>query len=140
MKKNTNKLASVMTATLLAGALSITPVYAANNTFGIDEINWTSEDWASIAMTNDDTVDTGAVIRKEANADSDAAGYLYRGAAAKVVEKGEGLPVMSKMKSSHLEKKPAALQLITVSRVLSRTGMMSVSSHRVPEMLLYQVL
>ena len=89
MKKNTNKLASVMTATLLAGALSITPVYAANNTFGIDEINWTSEDWASIAMTNDDTVDTGAVIRKEANADSDAAGYLYRGAAAKVVEKGE---------------------------------------------------
>ena len=89
MKKNTNKLAAVMTATLLAGTLSITPVYAANNTFGIDEINWTSEDWASIAMTNDDTVDTGAVIRKEANADSNAAGYLYRGAAAKVIEKGE---------------------------------------------------
>ena len=89
MKKNTKKLAAVMTATLLTGALSITSVYAANNTFGIDEINWTAEDWASIAMTNDDTVDTGAVIRKEANTDSDAAGYLYRGAAAKVVEKGE---------------------------------------------------
>ena len=37
MKKNTKKLAAVMTATLLTGALSITSVYAANNTFGIDE-------------------------------------------------------------------------------------------------------
>ena len=89
MKKNTNKLAAVMTAIVLAGTLSISPVYAANNTFGIDEINWTSEDWNSIAMTNDDTVETGAVIRKEANADSDAAGYLYRGAAVKVLDKGE---------------------------------------------------
>ena len=89
MMKNTNKLAAVMTAALLAGTLGITPVYAANNTFGIDEINWTSEDWASIAMTNDDTVDTGAVIRKEASADSAAAGYLYRGAAVRVIDKGE---------------------------------------------------
>ena len=78
-----------MTVTLLAGTLGISPVYAANNTFGIDEINWTAEDWASIAMTNDDTVDTGAVIRKEADAESDAAGYLYRGAAVKVLNKGE---------------------------------------------------
>ena len=89
MMRNTNKLAIVMAATLLTGALSITPVYAANNTFGIDEINWTAEDWASIAMTNDDTVDTGAVIRKEADAESDAAGYLYRGAAVRVLNKGE---------------------------------------------------
>ena len=89
MKKNTMRLAAVMTAAVLAGNLNIVPVFAANNTFGIDEINWTSEDWASIAMTNDDTVDTGAVIRKEASADSDAAGYLYRGAAVRVIDKGE---------------------------------------------------
>ena len=89
MKKNTMRLAAVMTAAVLAGNLNIVPVFAANNTFGIDEINWTSEDWASIAMTNDDTVDTGAVIRKEASADSAAAGYLYRGAAVRVIDKGE---------------------------------------------------
>lgn len=83
------KLASFTTAVLVAGSLMAAPASAANNTFGIDEINWTAEDWASIAMTNDDTVETGAVIRKEANADSEAAGYLYRGAAVKVVDKGE---------------------------------------------------
>ena len=87
--KRLQKIVSLTTALLTAGSLMATSAMAANNTFGIDEINWTSEDWASIAMTNDDTVDTGAVIRTEANADSDAAGYLYRGAAAKVVEKGE---------------------------------------------------
>ena len=76
-------------AALVTGSLLATSVFAANNTFGIDEINWTDEDWACIAMTNDDTVETGAVIRTEANADSKAAGYLYRGAAAKVVDKGE---------------------------------------------------
>ena len=83
------QITALTTAVLLTGSLLTTSVSAANNTFGIDEINWTSEDWASIAMTNDDTVDTGAVIRRDANADSEAAGYLYRGAAAKVVDKGE---------------------------------------------------
>ena len=83
------KFASMAAVVVTAGSLLATSAYAANNAFGIDEINWSAEDWASIAMTNDDTVETGAVIRTEANADSKAAGYLYRGGAAKVVEKGE---------------------------------------------------
>ena len=87
--KKTQKLAAVMTAVLLGGALGSSTLYAADNAFRIDEINWTQEDWACIAMTNDDTVETGAVIRTEANADSEAAGYLYRGAGAKVISKGE---------------------------------------------------
>lgn len=87
--RKTQKLAAMMTAVLLAGSMSASTLYAADNAFRIDEINWTQEDWACIAMTNDDTVETGAVIRTEANADSAAAGYLYRGAGAKVVSKGE---------------------------------------------------
>ncbi len=83
------KAAACTIAVLMTGALLAGTASAANNTFGIDEINWTAEDWASIAMTNDDTVDTGAVIRTEADENSSAAGYLYRGAAVKVVNKGE---------------------------------------------------
>ena len=86
---STKKAISMATAAVMTGILMAASAFAANNTFGIDEVNWTDEDWASIAMTNDDTVETGAVIRTEANADSKAAGYLYRGAAAKVVDKGE---------------------------------------------------
>lgn len=83
------KFAAMTTTVFMTGSLLATTAFAANNTFGIDEINWTAEDWASIAMTNDDTVDTGAVIRKEANTDSEATGYLYRGAAVRVIDKGE---------------------------------------------------
>ena len=87
--RKAQKLAAGIAAAMVVSAISAPVSFAADNTFGIDEINWTDEDWNSIAMTNDDTVDTGAVIRTKADADSKAAGYLYRGAAVQVVDKGE---------------------------------------------------
>ena len=87
--RKAQKLAAGIAAAMVVSAMSAPVSFAADNAFGIDEINWTDQDWASIAMTNDDTVETGAVIRTKADADSDAAGYLYRGAAVNVVDKGE---------------------------------------------------
>ena len=89
MMRRAQKLAAGIAAAMVVSAMSAPVSFAADNAFGIDEINWTDKDWASIAMTNDDTVDTGAVIRTKADADSEAAGYLYRGAAVQVVDKGE---------------------------------------------------
>ena len=87
--RKAQKLATGIAAAMLVSAVSAPVSFAADNAFGIDEINWTSQDWNSIAMTNDDTVETGAVIRTEADPDSKAAGYLYRGAAARIVDKGD---------------------------------------------------
>lgn len=87
--RRAQKLAAGIAAAMVVSAMSAPVSFAADNAFGIDEINWTDQDWASIAMTNDDTVDTGAVIRTKADVDSEAAGYLYRGAAVTVVDKGE---------------------------------------------------
>jgi spore germination cell wall hydrolase CwlJ-like protein/SH3-like domain-containing protein len=87
--RKAQKLATGIAAAVLVSAISAPVSFAADNAFGIDEINWTSQDWNSIAMTNDDTVETGAVIRTEADPDSKAAGYLYRGAAARIVDKGD---------------------------------------------------
>ena len=87
--RKAQKLATGIAAAMLVSAISAPVSFAADNAFGIDEINWTSQDWNSIAMTNDDTVETGAVIRTEADPDSKAAGYLYRGAAARIVDKGD---------------------------------------------------
>ena len=89
MMRRAQKLTAGIAAAMMVGTMSASVSFAADNAFGIDEINWTEADWASIAMTNDDTVETGAVIRKSADADSEAAGYLYRGAAVQVVEKGD---------------------------------------------------
>ena len=88
MMRRGKKLAAGIAAAMVVSAMSAPVSFAADNAFGIDEINWTDQDWASIAMTNDDTVETGAVIRSAADSGSEAAGYLYRGAAAQVVEKG----------------------------------------------------
>ncbi len=45
--------------------------------------------FAADAMTNDDTVTSGAIIRSSASTDSDVVGYLYRGAAVNVLDKGD---------------------------------------------------
>ena len=87
--RKAKKLATGIAAAMMVSVVCAPVSYAADNAFGIDEMNWTDEDWASIAMTNDDTVDTGAVIRTKADEDSKAAGYLYRGAGVRVIDKGE---------------------------------------------------
>ncbi len=89
MNKMVKKLTAGFVAAMMVGTMSLSVSFAADNAFGIDELNWTEEDWNCIAVTNDDTVETGAVIRVSADSDSDAAGFLYRGAAAQVINKGE---------------------------------------------------
>ncbi len=89
MMRRAQKLAAGFAAAVMVSALCAPVSFAADNAFKIDEMNWTDQDWQSIAMTNDDTVETGAVIRTKADSDSEAAGYLYRGAAVQVVDKGE---------------------------------------------------
>lgn len=45
--------------------------------------------WDKVAMTNDDAVKTGINIRATANEDGEVIGFLYRGGAAWVINKGE---------------------------------------------------
>ncbi len=45
--------------------------------------------WDKVAMTNDDAVSTGINIRATADEDGEIIGFLYRGGAAWVIEKGE---------------------------------------------------
>lgn len=45
--------------------------------------------WEELAVTNDDTVNTGINIRSAANEDSDVIGYMYHGDAAWVLNRGE---------------------------------------------------
>ncbi len=89
MNKMTKKLTAGVVAAMMVGTMTASVSFAADNAFGIDEQNWTEDDWNSIAVTNDDTVETGAVIRVSPDSESDAAGFLYRGSAAHVVNKGD---------------------------------------------------
>lgn len=45
--------------------------------------------WEELAVTNDDTVNTGINIRSAADEDSDVIGYMYHGGAAWVLNRGE---------------------------------------------------
>ena len=83
------KIAVIVWAAASFGMISCMTASAAGPVIGIDAAGWSEEDWGSIAMTNDETVSTGVVIRSEASRDSKAAGYLYRGAAAEVIFRGE---------------------------------------------------
>ena len=48
-----------------------------------------ADGWDEVAMTNDDAVQTGINIRMAADADSEVVGYLFRGGAAWVLNRGE---------------------------------------------------
>ena len=82
-KQSAAVIAAVLTAGMTFSAA------AAETTFSID-MNGTNEDaWKNVAMANDDTVSTGALIRKDANEDGQIVGYLYRGGAVNVLWKGD---------------------------------------------------
>lgn len=87
--KNTRKIAAVLSMGMALSAVCGMNASAADKAFKLDVANWTDQDWNSIAMTNDDTVTTGVVIRSDASADSRAVGYLYRGAAAEIISKDD---------------------------------------------------
>ncbi len=83
------KLALIVCMSAMLGAVNCTGALAADAAFGADIENWTEEDWRSVAMADDSKVMTGVVVREAASKKSRAAGYLYPGAAAAVVNKGE---------------------------------------------------
>lgn len=87
--RNTRKIAAVLSMAMAISAVTGVNAFAADKAFELDVANWTDQDWNSIAMTNDDTVSSGAVIRSEASADSEAVGYLYRGAAVEILSKDD---------------------------------------------------
>lgn len=87
--KKAGRIAAMLSMSMALSAVCGVSASAADKAFSIDEINWTQTDWNSIAMTNDDTVQTGAVIRAAQSTDSKAVGYLYRGAAVNVLDKGD---------------------------------------------------
>ncbi|MCD7832657.1 MAG: cell wall hydrolase [Lachnospiraceae bacterium] len=45
--------------------------------------------WAQVAITNSEYVDTGVIIRSAADAESEVLGYLYKGTAVWVLDRGE---------------------------------------------------
>ena len=93
------QLRRISTAVLAVSAAASISAAAADRSFPID-LAEDNAGWAQVAMTNDDEVETGIIIRKEQDAKSPAAGYLYRGGAVKVLERGED---WSKVQSGSVE-------------------------------------
>ena len=90
MKKHMRRLAvctaAAMTLSLTAG---MTAMASSDNAFSIDMSSGSDEAWSNIAMTNDDTVYTGANIRSAASEDGEVVGCLYRGGAVEVLYQGD---------------------------------------------------
>ena len=87
--RNAGKIAAVLSMGMALSAVCGVSAFAADKAFSLDVANWSQQDWNSIAMTNDDTVTSGAIIRSSASTDSDIVGYLYRGAAVNILDKGD---------------------------------------------------
>ena len=87
--RNAGKIAAVLSMGMALSAVCGVSAFAADKAFSLDVANWSQQDWNSIAMTNDDTVTSGAIIRSSASTDSDVVGYLYRGAAVNILDKGD---------------------------------------------------
>ena len=78
-------MAAALVFLLIAGNQAL----AAENAFHIDMTDYNDEAWSHVAMTNDDEVETGVNIRKTAGSQGTVVGYLYRGGAVQVLDKGE---------------------------------------------------
>lgn len=85
--RNRKQIAAGMAAVLVSSMLSGTAAMAAN-AIKIDMTDYNDEAWAGIAMANDDTVESGVNIRSGADINSSVAGFLYRGGAVQVLDKG----------------------------------------------------
>ena len=81
-------LAAGMAIMLAAGVFSSSAAMA-GNAISIDMTDNNDAAWAGIAMVNDDTVDTGVNIRSAAGENSSVEGFLYRGGAVRVLDKGD---------------------------------------------------
>ena len=85
--KNNKQFAAVIAAVMAAGMTF--SAAAADTSFTIDMEKNADSAWKNVAMANDDTVTTGALIRQNPETDANVTGYLYRGGAVRVLWKGE---------------------------------------------------
>ena len=83
------KWAMALAAAHVMCVLTGTHAMAGQDAIRIDMTEGNNDAWANIAMANDDTVETGANIRKSAGTDGEIAGFLYRGGAVYVLNKGD---------------------------------------------------
>ena len=81
--------ASALAAAHVMVVLTGTHAMAGQDAIRIDMTDGNSDAWANIAMANDDTVETGANIRRTAGTDGEIAGFLFMGGAVYVLNKGE---------------------------------------------------
>ena len=80
---------AVMAAALSASLIAGTQAIAGENAFHIDLTKENDGGWTYVAMANDDEVESGVNIRKSAGQSGEVVGYLYRGGAVQVLDKGE---------------------------------------------------
>ena len=81
------RLSACLAAALMIGAFAGNMAMAGEHAIAIDMTDNNDEAWESIAMTNDDTVETGIVIHASAKEESEVVGFLYRGGGAHVLYK-----------------------------------------------------
>ena len=81
--------ACVLAAAYTLTVLTATHAMAGQDAIRIDMTEGNRDAWANIAMANDDTVETGVNIREAADMNSKVSGFLYRGGAVYVLNKGE---------------------------------------------------
>ncbi len=86
--RNKKALAKAM-VTMLALCAVPTMTYASSKAYSVDMTDYNDEAWANVAMANDDTVTSGVYIRSSMDASGTVVGYLYRGGAVTVLDKGD---------------------------------------------------
>ena len=82
-------LSGVMAVTVAACSIGSISAMAGEHAISIDMTDYNDAAWANIAMTNDDTVETGVNIRSAASTEASVSGFLYRGGAVYVLDRGE---------------------------------------------------
>ncbi|MBQ6322373.1 MAG: cell wall hydrolase [Lachnospiraceae bacterium] len=86
--RNNKRIAVVAAGMLALSMVSGRAALAAENAYSIDMTDLNNEAWEHVAMTNDDTVTTGVCVRSASGENGEIVGFLYRGGAVTVLDKG----------------------------------------------------
>ena len=86
--RNSKRFAVCTAGMLVLSTVMGSAAMGAQKAYSIDMTDNNNEAWEKVAMTNDDTVLTGACVRESADADAEIVGFLYRGAGVTVLDKG----------------------------------------------------
>ena len=86
--RNSKKMAVFAAGALVLSMITGSAALAAENAYSIDMTDLNNEAWEHVAMTNDDTVTTGVCVRSASGENGEIVGFLYRGGAVTVLNKG----------------------------------------------------